>query len=72
MSPTLVRSSVIIGPLLVGLAMPASAQRAGAPAQDPHLAKALKVLTSTPLIDGHNDLPWAIRESKTAPSDVEA
>jgi membrane dipeptidase len=25
-----------------------------------------------PLIDGHNDLPWAIRESKTAPMDVAA
>ena len=27
---------------------------------------------SAPLIDGHNDLPWAIRESKTAPRDVDA
>jgi len=43
-----------------------------APAADPHLARALRVLRTTPLIDGHNDLPWAIRESKTAPHDVEA
>ena len=34
--------------------------------------RARRVLTETPLIDGHNDLPWAIRESKTAPRDVDA
>lgn len=42
------------------------------PAADPHLARALRVLRTTPLIDGHNDLPWAIRESKIAPRDVDA
>jgi membrane dipeptidase len=36
------------------------------------LDRARRILTSTPLIDGHNDLPWAIRESKTAPRDVDA
>jgi membrane dipeptidase len=40
--------------------------------QDTHMAKAIRVLESTPLIDGHNDLPWAIRESEIAPHDVEA
>jgi membrane dipeptidase len=35
-------------------------------------AKARRVLATTPLIDSHNDLPWAIRESATAPMDVEA
>ena len=40
--------------------------------QDPHMAKARRVLSSTPLIDGHNDLPWAIRGSEVAPHDVEA
>ena len=39
---------------------------------DAALEHARKLLRSTPLIDGHNDLPWAIRESKTAPRDVEA
>lgn len=29
---------------------------------DPDLAKAYHVLSTTPLIDGHNDLPWRIRE----------
>jgi len=36
------------------------------------MALARRVLATTPLIDGHNDLPWAIRESDTAPRDVEA
>src|SRR5690349_14939059 len=36
------------------------------------MAKARRVLRTTPLIDGHNDLPWAIREATTAPHDVEA
>ena len=38
---------------------------------DPHMARARRVLSSTPLIDGHNDLPWAIRLATDAPHDVE-
>lgn len=38
--------------------------------EDPHVERALRVLSSTPLIDGHNDLPWAIRQSDLAPHDV--
>ena len=48
------------------VALPADAQ------EDPHLAKAHRVLATTPLIDGHNDLPWAIRGSDVAPKDVHA
>ncbi|MDT8340687.1 MAG: dipeptidase [Longimicrobiales bacterium] len=44
----------------------------GAAGQDAHLARARAVLATTPLVDGHNDLPWAIREHPTAPRDVEA
>ena len=33
---------------------------------------ARRVLSSTPLIDGHNDLPYAIYESEMAPGDVNA
>ncbi len=43
-----------------------------ATAQDPHMAKAMRVLRSSPLIDGHNDLPWVIRNNKGAPKDVAA
>jgi membrane dipeptidase len=39
---------------------------------DPYLDRAYRVLSSTPLIDGHNDLAWAIRESRTAPHNVDA
>jgi membrane dipeptidase len=39
---------------------------------DPHLATAYRVLSTTPLIDGHNDLPWAIRDYDDAPGDVAA
>jgi membrane dipeptidase len=39
---------------------------------DPHMRTALRVLASTPLVDGHNDLPWAIREFRDAPGNVAA
>ncbi len=41
-------------------------------AEEPALVHARKLLERVVLIDGHNDLPWAIRESETAPHDVEA
>jgi membrane dipeptidase len=52
--------------LALGLAFSAFA------ADDPALAHAKELLTRHILIDGHNDLPWAVRESKTAPGDVAA
>uniref|UniRef100_A0A3B4AIM8 Dipeptidase n=1 Tax=Periophthalmus magnuspinnatus TaxID=409849 RepID=A0A3B4AIM8_9GOBI len=30
-------------------------------AEDPHLTRALQLMSETPLIDGHNDLPWQMR-----------
>ena len=39
---------------------------------DPALAHARKLLRSTTLVDGHNDLPWIIRDDPKAPMDVEA
>lgn len=53
----------------------AGSLQAQAPAAKPSadaLAHAKALLAATPLVDGHNDLPWAIRESKTAPRDVDA
>ena len=41
------------------------------PAEDA-LAHANRLLATTPLVDGHNDLPWTIRENAAAPRDVEA
>jgi len=49
----------------------ASAQQPPAGA-DPHMQTALRVLAQTPLFDGHNDLPWAIRTDRSAPFDVAA
>ena len=40
--------------------------------RDPHMEVALRVLSSTPLVDGHNDLPWEIRSQDRAPMDVAA
>ena len=37
-----------------------------------HFARAHRVLRSTPLVDGHNDLPWEIRRNAAAPRDVDA
>jgi membrane dipeptidase len=45
---------------------------AAAQSNDRALEHARKLLSSTPLIDGHNDLAWEIRDSKTAPRDVAA
>ena len=39
---------------------------------DAALAHAKELLSTTPLIDGHNDLPWTIRENTAAPRDVDA
>jgi membrane dipeptidase len=47
-------------------AAPAAAQT-DAPAQ-----VAERVLRASPVVDGHNDLPWAIRESRARPMDVDA
>ena len=45
----------------------------GVTAQDVHMEKARRVLQAVPLVDGHNDLPWYIRNDfKQAPLDVEA
>jgi membrane dipeptidase len=34
--------------------------------------RALRVLRASPVLDGHNDLPWRIREDSVHPLDVEA
>jgi hypothetical protein len=54
--------------LLLALAVGATVAHAQAP--DPYLARAHAVLKAVPLIDGHNDLPWAIRTDTIARGDV--
>jgi membrane dipeptidase len=58
--------------LLAILVAPAQTAAQAQSAGDPHMEIAKRVLSSTPLIDGHNDLPWAIRENEQAPKDVDA
>ncbi|MCZ6918000.1 MAG: dipeptidase [Gemmatimonadetes bacterium] len=57
--------------LAIGILCVASTSLA-AQADDGHLERARRILAETPLIDGHNDLPWAIREFEVAPRDVGA
>ncbi len=52
--------------LLLLVAVPALAQ-----SPDPYLARVKKLLATTPIIDGHNDVPWEIRENKEMPRDVD-
>jgi membrane dipeptidase len=65
-SALLLRPLAVVLPLVLAVTVPLAAQT------DAALEHAKKLLRSTPLIDGHNDLPWTIRESKTAPMDVAA
>jgi len=51
---------------LLVVALPAFAQ-----APDPYLARVKRLLATTPIIDGHNDLPWEIRENREKPRDVD-
>lgn len=51
---------------LLVVALPAFAQ-----VPDPYLARVKKLLATTPIIDGHNDVPWEIRENREKPRDVD-
>jgi membrane dipeptidase len=58
---------------LVALSSAPLAAQGTAPAPtDRNMARALRVLAKSPVIDGHNDLPWRIREDTVHPHDVEA
>ena len=49
-----------------------TASHAADVAPDAALRHAKALLDKVPLVDGHNDLPWSIRESKEHPMDVDA
>jgi membrane dipeptidase len=51
---------------------PLHAQTGSPAADDRYLARAKRILRQTPLIDGHNDLPWRIREDSVARGNVNA
>jgi len=60
--------------LLISLALwvPGALGAQGTPGAglDPHMEVARRVLATTPLIDGHNDLPWLIYANPEAPGDL--
>jgi membrane dipeptidase len=58
--------------VLTGGLAPLLAQTRSRPADDVYLARAKRILSRTPLIDGHNDLPWRIREDSIARGNVDA
>ena len=57
---------------LVSLMFLAAACASASPPASADLEHAKRLLASTILMDGHNDLPWAIRNDKKAPGDVVA
>ncbi|HEX6627362.1 MAG TPA: dipeptidase [Gemmatimonadaceae bacterium] len=61
--------SIVILASLVLTAIPLAAQTQ-TQTNDVYLARAKRILRQTPLIDGHNDLPWRIREDSIARGDV--
>src|SRR3954471_2706832 len=64
-----IHQSITAAALLAFSAAPAFAQ--ASKSTDPYMARAIRVLTAQPIVDGHNDLPWRIREDKAHPMDVE-
>jgi membrane dipeptidase len=58
--------------LLSRLALMPDPAAAQTPAPDAALAHARALLRATPVIDGHNDLPWEIRRAPGHPLDVAA
>jgi membrane dipeptidase len=57
------RAATLVALLALPLAFPHPASA------DPALERAHRILRSAPLIDGHNDLPWAVREDSVAHGD---
>jgi len=67
--PTLAAAVFVLAAAPAALAQGRAAN--AAPRDTPELI-AERVLRGSPVVDGHNDLPWAIRESRTRPLDVAA
>jgi membrane dipeptidase len=53
------------------LALSSAILSAQSTTSDVYLARAKRILAQTPLIDGHNDLPWRIREDSVARGNVD-
>src|SRR5687768_1296826 len=64
------RATVLLPLLLAVFSIPEMSAEAQPTQKD--LERAKRILRQTPLIDGHNDLPWAIREDSLARGNVGA
>lgn len=64
--------TVALATLFICMAAPVLPAQTPPAGTDPYMARALRVLRAHPVIDGHNDLPWAVRKAKQAPRDVAA
>ena len=59
-------------PLIVAAACSTAGGQSGAGDATDAAARVRSILSTTPLVDGHNDLPWAVRQYEAAPHDVVA
>jgi membrane dipeptidase len=69
---SLVLTSLLVLSSAASLEAQAASSATGSAATPADMARALRVLRSSPVFDGHNDLPWRIREDTVNPRDVEA
>jgi membrane dipeptidase len=74
--PLALQLALLLAPLLALQPASLAAQSAGQPLRTAdyaaRVAHVRQLLKTTPLMDAHNDLPWAMREYTAAPLDVEA
>jgi membrane dipeptidase len=57
---------------VLAISLLSSTSLAQSKSSDTNMARALRALAAQPIVDGHNDLPWRIREDTVRPMDVEA
>lgn len=57
----------VLLPLVIGAQQPLATENLAT-----RMAHAQQLLNAVPLIDGHNDLPWAMRQYANAPLDIDA
>jgi membrane dipeptidase len=68
------RAATLVSSALTALSISVSISvgaQTNAATDDQYLARAKRILRQTPLIDGHNDLPWRIREDTIARGNVD-
>src|SRR3954469_11423162 len=74
MRPHILRASLAFAcsALFAGTLASQSPSRPSTSNADANVARALRALAAQPIVDGHNDLPWRIREDSAHSMDVNA